>query len=475
MKRLAALLLALSAPAAADVSRTEVIDRAKAYVFYPWRATQANLVAACHANYTSDFVVGDFVGVAYDWGGFDSLFDFSRKLGQGQGAGSPAGGLVSSCTTGVDCSGFVSRTWKTSTKYGTSTIHEVSSQITTNSLLAGDALNDAGNHVTLFSHLLGNGQPYMYEAAGFNARINTFGGWSYVNGYIPRRFNTITGTTVGNPAGTLSNPIEITSFPFVDSRNTQTAPSSVLDGCGAALTTNETGPEYIYRVEITQPGSITVSVSDDVGADIDVHLMHSSNTNDCTARNDSTFTATVDCGTYYIVADTFGGMANAGNFDLTVTFNPNGAQCGNGPPGYDPHGQLGDACSFPGNPNLPGCNATLGAEVCLYTSGAGATSFCTAACATSTDCSGLPGGGCCEDIGSGEKYCLTNDLCATDPTDPTDPSDPNDPNDPSDPNDPNDPSNPEPNKGGGCAASSDHALGAWLLIGVVAILRRRRR
>ena len=119
---IATVLAGLASTAGADVTRTEVIERAKDFAFYPWRATAANLTAACHANYVSAYVEGDFMGVAYDWGGFDSLFQFSEPIRAGQAAGSEAGGLVSSCTTGVDCSGFVSRTWKTTSKYGTATI-----------------------------------------------------------------------------------------------------------------------------------------------------------------------------------------------------------------------------------------------------------------------------------------------------------------------------------------------------------------
>ena len=37
----------------ADVSRTEVLDRAKAYVFYPWRATAANQNGSCNSSYGS--------------------------------------------------------------------------------------------------------------------------------------------------------------------------------------------------------------------------------------------------------------------------------------------------------------------------------------------------------------------------------------------------------------------------------------
>jgi hypothetical protein len=399
---------ALPAVTAAQVTRTEVIERAKDFTYYPWRAAAANLTAACHANYQSAYVVGDFMGVAYDWGGFDSLFQFSEKLRNGQAAGSPAGGLVSSCTTGVDCSGFVSRAWKTSSKYGTATLHQISTPIQASQMLPGDVFNDANNHVALYSHVLANGLPYLYEAAFTNTHVNAHRGWSWVNGFIPRRYQSITGTTVGNPIGTLSNPITIGALPFSDARDTRSAPSAVLDGCALAPATNETGPEYVYKLVLAQPGQLTVSVSDDATADIDVHLLTSWNTSDCVARHDSTFTKAVDCGTYYIVADTYGGAANAGNFNLTVSLVPSGAACGNGPPTYAPLGAPGDACEFPGDRDLPACNPTLGGEVCLFTS---TTSFCSAGCATDADCGSMPGGGCCQDLGNSERYCMTQGFC----------------------------------------------------------------
>ena len=70
---------------------------------------------------------------------------------------------------------------------------------------------------------------------------------------------------------------------------------------------------------------LTVAVSDDAGSDIDVHLYSSFNANDCLARNDTMFTQAVDCGTYYIVADTFTNASNkalVGNYHLTVSFTP---------------------------------------------------------------------------------------------------------------------------------------------------------
>jgi MYXO-CTERM domain-containing protein len=398
--------------AAADISRTEVLDRAKAYVFYPFRTNTANQTASCAGDYQSAYQPGDHMGVSYDWGGWASLFDFDQKLGEGYGAGSPAFGDVYWCTVGVDCSGFVSRAWQTNQKYATISIPDISSSVSVGNLLVGDVFNKTSYHVAMYIYTLANGEPYMYEAVGYNTHVNATGGWSYVSEFATRRYDSITGTSAVTPVGTLNEPIEVSSFPYTDSRSTSTSLSDLLDGCGEQPGTSESGPEVIYQVEVTEPGTLTVAVSDDASADIDVHLYESWNTDTCVARNDSNFSHQVDCGTYYVVADTYGSDANAGNYDLTINFTAAGGQsCGAGPAGYDPSGGLGDTCSYPDNENLGFCNPTLGGDICLYTTGAGSTSFCTTSCGDSSDCGGLGAGSCCADIGDNQFYCLTSEFC----------------------------------------------------------------
>jgi hypothetical protein len=412
-------LIAGAGAASAGTSRTEAIDRARAYAFYPWRATADNLDAPCDPAYETAYTAGDFLGVAYKWGGFDSLFQFSQKLAGGYGAGTTTYDQVFSCMTGVDCSGFVSRVWNTSSKYGTSTFEQISHEIAASQLLPGDAFNDAGTHCALYSHTLSSGEPYLIEAVYFNTHLNATGGWSYVDGFTAIRYDDITGTEVGNPPGTLSNPIAVDALPFTDSRSTVNAPSDLLDGCAASPGSNESGREVIYRVEVTEPGMLTASVSDDAGADIDVHLYGSSNTSDCLARGDAIFTLAVDCGTYYVVADTFRSSSGdlAGAYDLTIALSPSGGTCEGGAPSYDPLGGPGGACAYPDHPALPFCNPTLGADVCIYTTGEDSTSFCSRACAAGDPCSDIPGGGCCQDIGDGELYCMTGDFCPDAPGD----------------------------------------------------------
>jgi len=420
-----ALAIALASTAAsADITRTEVIDRAKAYAFHPWRCTAANLTASCWSSYESLYVPGDYLGVAYKWGGFAALFEFDQDIANGYGAGDAPGGDVYSCVTGVDCSGYVSRTWR-SGHYTTSSMSDVSSSIALGSRLPGDAFNQAGYHIVLYSHTLANGEPFIYEAAGFNVATNATGGWSYLDGYSPIRYDDITGTSAANPVGTLSNPIVVDTLPatYTDTlRNTADAPSDLIDGCGASPGSNESGREYIYEVHVPEPGQLTATITEDDGSmDVDVHLFESLNTNDCVARDDESLTYPVDCGTYYVVVDTFHSSTNGerpGPYDLMIALTPSGDSCGSGPPSYDYEGKLGDPCAYPGNPNLPYCSTTFGAETCIYTSGTNSFSFCSLSCESQADCDALPGGGCCEDLGNNEYYCLVQSLCSTNPGDP---------------------------------------------------------
>jgi len=408
-------------PDATAISRDEVLARAKAYAFHPWTCASTNLTASCASAYESAYVPGDYMGLPYDWGGYMTLFDFDQQIADGYGAGSYPNDGVLSCTSGVDCSGFVSKAWDAG-HYATATVHQTSDAIAQSAMLPGDIFNEAGFHMAMYSHVLASGEPVLYESVGYNVHLS-MPGWSWVDGYTPRRYDDITGTTVGDPPGTTTNPIAVGSFPFSDQRDTTVAVSDVLDGCGAAPNTSESGPEYIYEVNVTSPGQLTVSVQDDAGVDIDVHLYTSMNTGDCVARNDASFTHPVDCGTYYVVADTFKGASEyPGPYTLTIDHSPSGGNCGAGPPSYDFEGQLGDPCSFPGNPSLPFCNPNLGADTCIYS---GNSSFCSKPCAANSECTELVGG-CCTEIGDGELYCMTSDFCGDDPPD-SETEDPPDP------------------------------------------------
>ena len=285
-------LLAMAIP------REDVLDSAAEYSTHSWQMGANNQYASCSSSYVSDYTPGQtIIGIPYDWGGFSTISDYDNKLTQGYGAGSHSWHGVLSCTVGVDCSGFVSRAWQTSQKYGTYTIQNVSSTISVNDLDRGDAINKPSSHIVLFAYTSASGLPIHYEAQGGVVFVDSDQGWSGLNGYSAIRYDDIEEGTI---TGTQSAPIEITSFPYTDYRWTAGSKADVIDYYSCAPTVNESGPEIYYRMTLSQPGTLTVLVSDHYDVDIDIHLLTSPDGNDCLARAHSEFTHTVAAGEYWI-------------------------------------------------------------------------------------------------------------------------------------------------------------------------------
>jgi len=156
---------------------------------------QANRYAKCPQRFTyvSDFPVNDtVVGVPYDWGGMDGPEAFDRRLGQGLAAGSHARHGITTCTTGVDCSGLLSMAWGSTKKYGTITIAEIGVTPRYNwyqDMKPGDALVKPGSHVVLFAGYADDGRPIVYEASGSHYRVvRRTWDWASLNGYYPLQY-----------------------------------------------------------------------------------------------------------------------------------------------------------------------------------------------------------------------------------------------------------------------------------------------
>jgi N-acetylmuramoyl-L-alanine amidase len=133
------------------------------------------------------------------------------------------------------------------------------------------------------------------------------------------------GKTAQDPpcaSGACGNPIVIDTFPYTDNNST-TGKNESFNGYSCAPGTNEAGPEVIYKVTVPLAGTLSVTVSDGTGVDIDPHLLSSCNPNSCIIRNDTTFTAFLQPGDYYLVCDTFtnsGGTKYPGAYTLNVDF-----------------------------------------------------------------------------------------------------------------------------------------------------------
>jgi len=409
-----ALVLFLSLPVVAGpITRDEVMVRAKAFAEHPWHCSTQNLTASCAGGYESAYLPGDYMGLPYDWGGYMALKVFDQGIQDGHGAGSyPEDGILS-CTDGLDCSGYVSKAWDIG-HYTTSSIPDITATIAQSQLLHGDVMNSAGYHVMIYSETLADGWPIWYEALGWNVAINAFGGWASAAGFTPKRYDSIQDTPKSD-LGTPSNPIVVNEFPKTLQGDTTQSISDLFDACGAAISKQETGPEVVYLVEVTEPGTLSATVQDDAGVDIDVHIYSALETFHCEARHDTTVSLPVTCGTWYVVADTWsnGGAEFPGPYTLTIDLDPSGAGCGALNQPFTPGGGVGEPCGYPGDPYLPFCNPNLGGWACLYS---GSDSFCTFNCATDADCAADFAGGCCGDIqGAGapqDFFCLDASLCS---------------------------------------------------------------
>lgn len=164
--------------------RAAILKRADEFITVAWPAKSANLndnnshwncVAPYDTNnrrwakpiFLRNVQAGQTIyGVPYEWGGKSSVATFLRKVRSGAIAGNVCTKVVHGAavtvpnTSGVDCSGLVSRAWNVKDSAGrdmglsTTAIatDRYSRRISRLSdLMPGDALNKAGNHVRLFA------------------------------------------------------------------------------------------------------------------------------------------------------------------------------------------------------------------------------------------------------------------------------------------------------------------------------------
>ncbi len=131
--------------------------------------------------------------------------------------------------------------------------------------------------------------------------------------------------------GSPATPFLVEQLPFSDLRSTVDSPHTNLDRySGCASNTNEEGPEYLYRLEVTSRVRIRATVHDLGDTDIDLHLLNETATaGGCLQRNHRIINATLDPGVYHFALDTFVGAdgPQSGEYIFTVI------DCDAGPPG----------------------------------------------------------------------------------------------------------------------------------------------
>lgn len=153
----------------ATISRDTILSNAKLYyTSFSWTCTADNLKSG-NSNWTKPSYItgaGTYTKMPYCWGGNDTPSRFKTNLTNGYWAGNvncPSTGYVSK-TAGVDCSGYVGNCWGETTKYSTSTLSQISTEITYSSLQKGDAINKSGSHVVLYEKADGYGSYILWES-----------------------------------------------------------------------------------------------------------------------------------------------------------------------------------------------------------------------------------------------------------------------------------------------------------------------
>ncbi len=127
-------------------------------------------------------------------------------------------------------------------------------------------------------------------------------------------------------AGSHADPFVIPSLPFVNVQDTRTSLVSDVDsypGCNASQ--DESGHEYVYRLDLATATRVHAFLSDRGGADIDVHLLSGGSTGaDCRMRDNLDLVADLQPGTYYFNLDSFasGGSPLEGEYVFAVMEEP---------------------------------------------------------------------------------------------------------------------------------------------------------
>jgi len=120
----------------------------------------------------------------------------------------------------------------------------------------------------------------------------------------------------------------VSTFPFTDERDTSADGVSNIDVYDCA-TTDESGAEIYYRIDIPSDGFLSVAVYDGDGVDIDVHILTDLDPAapkgaTCVDRGDTQAKADVKAGHAWVVADSWANATQAfpGAYKIDIGFIP---------------------------------------------------------------------------------------------------------------------------------------------------------
>lgn len=327
------IVFSVSGFSSAQITSSEVISNAEAYLNYTWTATTENIwneenCGGKSVNTPEWVTTGDHVALPYCWGGNSSLSQFTAYLLEGKSAGddntSAGYGAEPGCSVGVDCSGFVSRCYGLSTHYATSMLN-VNALFGHYSAYAdleeADFINNPGSHTRLVTQINANGTITVIESGSGVGNVGGAGLWKVFNwtynmsqltNYNPQFY---TGKITGDVMLDCTEAVALTcGETYHGDISTDTSQISFY-GCNSWT---ETGPERVHTITPELDGTLKASISNFTG-DLDVYILGGCDPSDClgiVTSNDATYSNAQAGHTYYIVVDSDDGSTSG--YDLVV-------------------------------------------------------------------------------------------------------------------------------------------------------------
>jgi exo-beta-1,3-glucanase (GH17 family) len=181
--------------------------------------------------------------------------------------------------------------------------------------------NGQGSGATQFTRVYNNNTVVMLTAPA-TAAGNNFQKWqrdgsdvatSPTTNVTMDANHTMTAVYTTPSQGTCANPYSLT---LGQAFNGNTAGGQSSFGSYNCVGWNESGPERVHTITLGSAGTLTATLSNLAGIDLDIFILSSCNASSCLAFGDNAAGANIGPGTYYILVDGFEGAI--GGYTLTV-------------------------------------------------------------------------------------------------------------------------------------------------------------
>ncbi len=252
------------------ISRWEIMMRAYEYANYE-AVYNASHMKSCSGrtpvNYFAQRLGQPIRGVAYKYAGHIEVSTYNDAVGNNYTVGdlnTKTDKTVDSCSYGVDCSGFVSKAWR-SGHHTTGNLHQVSHVIgSLGELKAGDALNKPYSHVRLVAENLGAYGVKVVESTVGQERMRVIVrdmSWEsagYSAGYKPVRLNNVCPDAPPPPPPRKTHVIfDVSGYLPGNSGYTPVGPTRLLD-------TRVDGQEHVGPLVTEETISVTIAGRDGI-------------------------------------------------------------------------------------------------------------------------------------------------------------------------------------------------------------------